>query len=213
MAHEIRNPLASIKGTAEILRDGIDRDDKKYEFAQILIREVDRLENVVRDFLRFAQPNEGVREEVQISAALSEVVKLVSQQALKSNVELRLDCRADLPLITGNFEQLKQAFLNFVLNALQVMPDGGVLTVEGEVVHPIVRISFTDTGPGIPEELQARVFNPFYTTRQEGTGLGLAITHRIIDAHGGRILLDSRPGAGSTFTVELPFNKKESSCD
>ncbi len=213
MAHEIRNPLASIKGTAEILRDGMDREDKKYEFAQILIREVDRLENVVRDFLRFAQPHEGVREEVQICAALSEVVKLVGQQALKSNVELRLDCRVDLPLITGNFEHLKQAFLNFVLNALQVMPDGGVLTAKGEVVHQIVRISFTDTGPGIPEELQARVFNPFYTTRQEGTGLGLAITHRIIDAHGGRILLDSRVGEGTTFTVELPIDKKESSCD
>ena len=134
---------------------------------------------------------------------------MTRQQALKSKVELELDCRPDLPLITGNSEHLKQAFLNFVLNALQVMPDGGRLAIKGAVERGVVRISFTDTGPGISEELQPKVFNPFYTTRQEGTGLGLAITHRIIDAHGGRILLDSRPGAGATFTVELPIDKKE----
>jgi signal transduction histidine kinase len=209
MAHEIRNPLASIKGTAEILRDGIDSNDKKYEFAQILVREVDRLENVVRDFLRFARPDEGVREEVRICEALSDVVTLTRQQALKSKVEIELDCPENLPLINGNFEHLKQAFLNFVLNALQVMPDGGRLTIKGVVDQQLLRVAFSDTGPGISEELQARVFNPFYTTRQEGTGLGLAITHRIIDAHGGRILLESSEGAGATFTVELPIYKKE----
>ncbi|MBE0500227.1 MAG: sensor histidine kinase [Desulfuromonadales bacterium] len=209
MAHEIRNPLASIKGTAEILRDGMDRRDKKYEFAQILVREVDRLENVVRDFLSFARPDGGVHEEVQISAALSDVLILTRQQALKSQVEIRYDCQTTLPLITGNFEHLKQAFLNFVLNALQVMPKGGVLTIQCEVNQRILRIAFADTGPGIPKELQERVFNPFYTTRQEGTGLGLAITHRIIDAHGGRIKLESQPGEGATFTVELPIDKRE----
>ncbi len=209
MAHEVRNPLASIKGTAEILRDGIDSSDKKYEFAQILVREVDRLENVVRDFLRFAKPDKGVLEEVRICAAMDDVIGLIRQQAIKTGVEIEVDCSETLPLISGNFEQLKQAFLNFVLNALQVMPDGGRLTIKGEVKQNFVRVGFADTGPGIPEELQGRVFNPFYTTRQEGTGLGLAITHRIIDAHGGRISLDSRPGEGATFTVELPIHKKE----
>ena len=209
MAHEVRNPLASIKGTAEILRDGIDSSDKRYEFAQILVREVDRLENVVRDFLRFAKPDKGVQEEVRICDAMNDVVGLIRQQAIKAGVEIELDCSDELPLISGNFEQLKQAFLNFVLNALQVMPDGGKLTIKGVAEQNLVRVVFADTGPGIPEELQGRVFNPFYTTRQEGTGLGLAITHRIIDAHGGKILLESRPGEGAMFTVKLPIHKKE----
>ena len=134
---------------------------------------------------------------------------MTRQQALKSKVEIELDCPENLPLITGNSEHLKQAFLNFVLNALQVMPDGGRLTIKGVVDQQLLRVAFSDTGPGISEELQARVFNPFYTTRQDGTGLGLAITHRIIDAHGGRILLESSEGAGATFTVELPIHKKE----
>ncbi len=209
MAHEVRNPLASIKGTAEILRDGIDSSDKKYEFAQILVREVDRLENVVRDFLSFARPDKGVSEEVSICAAMDDVVGLTRQQASKTGVEIVLNCSKNLPLISGNFEQLKQAFLNFVLNALQVMPNGGKLIIKGEVEQNFLRVIFTDNGPGIPEELQGRVFNPFYTTRQEGTGLGLAITHRIIDAHGGRVTLESKLGAGATFTVELPIKKKE----
>lgn len=209
MAHEVRNPLASIKGTAEILRDGIDSSDKKYEFAQILVREVDRLENVVRDFLRFARPEEGMLEEVRICEAMNDVIALTRQQALKAGVEIELNCAESLPPITGSFEQFKQAFLNFVLNALQVMPDGGRLTITGSVDQHVVRISFADTGPGIPIDLQGRVFNPFYTTRQEGTGLGLAITHRIVDAHGGRIVLDSVPGEGATFTIELPLDKKE----
>ena len=209
MAHEVRNPLASIKGTAEILRDGIDSSDKKYEFAQILVREVDRLENVVRDFLRFARPDKGVLEEVRICSAMDDVDNLTRQQALKSGVDIELDCSEMLPLISGNFEQLKQAFLNFVLNALQAMPDGGRLVIKGDVSRDHLRVVFSDTGPGIPEALQGRVFNPFYTSRQEGTGLGLAITHRIIDAHGGRILLNSKPGEGATFTVELPLYKKE----
>lgn len=209
MAHEVRNPLASIKGTAEILRDGIDSRDKKYEFAQILVREVDRLENVVRDFLRFAKPDKGVLEEVRICEAMNDVLTLVRQQAIKAGVEIDIDCSESLPLISGNFEQLKQAFLNFVLNALQVMPDGGKLTIKGDFEQNRLRVSFTDTGPGIPEDIQERVFNPFYTTRQEGTGLGLAITHRIIDAHGGRVVLNSRIGEGATFIVELPIHKKE----
>ena len=209
MAHEVRNPLASIKGTAEILRDGIDSSDKRYEFAQILVREVDRLENVVRDFLRFAKPDKGVLEEVRICEAMNDVVGLIRQQAIKTGVEIELDCSDELPLISGNFEQLKQAFLNFVLNALQVMPDGGKLTIKGDTEQGLVRVVFSDTGPGIPEALQGRVFNPFYTTRQEGTGLGLAITHRIIDAHGGKISLESRLGEGATFTVKLPIHQKE----
>jgi signal transduction histidine kinase len=204
MAHEIRNPLGAIRGTAEILHDAIAATDPHREFAQIMIREVDRLEGVVRDFLSFARPEEGRREAVDLGQALQEVLVLTRAQAQKVGVAVRVDLIPDLPLIAGNSEQLKQVFLNLVLNALQVMPEGGDLTVRGTAISDRVRLEFTDTGPGIPPEFHDRIFNPFYTTRSEGTGLGLAITHRIVTAHGGILSVRSQVGAGATFILELP---------
>lgn len=205
MAHEIRNPLGSIRGTAEILRDGTSKTDERYEFSEILVKEVDRLERVVRDFLNFARPTEKDLRSVSISEALQEVVTLTRQQAVKSHVDIRLDEAGELPMVSGDFEQYKQAFLNLVLNAIQVMPSGGTLDIACERLDGHLRITFTDSGPGIPEELQDRIFNPFYTTRNDGTGLGLAITHRIIDANGGKLSVQSRPGEGACFIVDLPL--------
>ncbi len=205
MAHEIRNPLGSIRGTAEILREGIARDDKRFEFAEILVKEVDRLEGVVRDFLNFARPTDQELKSVPVCEALQEVVTLTRQQALKSNVVINLETAAGTKQASGDFEQYKQAFLNLVLNALQVMPQGGRLDIGCQEQEDVLRVTFSDSGPGIPAELQDRIFNPFYTTRSEGTGLGLAITHRIIDGHGGKLSVDSRPGEGATFIVDLPL--------
>ena len=211
MAHEIRNPLGSIRGTAEILREGIDKDDKRFEFAEILVKEVDRLEGVVRDFLNFARPTDQQLKSVPVCEALHEVVTLARQQAIKSNVDVILETDDSKKMVAGDFEQYKQAFLNLVLNALQAMPDGGTLDIGCRKQDGKLRITFTDSGPGIPEELQDRIFNPFYTTRSEGTGLGLAITHRIIDGHGGKLFVESVPGEGATFVVELPlWTRKDS---
>ncbi len=203
MAHEIRNPLGSIRGTAEILQDGIDPQDKRYEFTRILIKEVDRLNKVVQDFLNFARPAAVERGRVDINLALQEVLDLTRQQAVKGGVVLELNAQ-QLPLVLGDHEQLKQAFLNLVLNALQAMPDGGRLEVTTRAGDRGVEVVFADTGQGVPQENLERIFNPFFTTRQEGTGLGLAITHRIIQGHGGRIDAQSRLGEGSTFTLVFP---------
>lgn len=203
MAHEIRNPLGSIRGTAEILQDGINPGDKRYEFTRILIKEVDRLNRVVEDFLRFARPAPVERGRFDVNEALREVLALTRQPALTSGVRVELTASV-LPSLPGDREQLKQAFLNLILNALQAMPDGGTLTIATELVDGQLRIRFTDTGQGIPQENLERIFNPFFTTRQEGTGLGLAITHRIIQGHGGRIEAQSRLGEGTTFTVIIP---------
>jgi len=203
MAHEIRNPLASIRGTAEILRDGIDPSDRRYEFAGILVKEVDRLNRVVQDFLDFARPAPTDKKTVDTVSILEDVLALTRQQAIKKNVEMRLEARP-IPLLAGNGEQLKQAFLNLVLNALQSMPEGGGLTVATLAENGEIRISFRDTGSGIAAENLDRIFNPFFTTRTEGTGLGLAITHRIVQGHGGRIDVESRPGEGTIFTLTFP---------
>jgi signal transduction histidine kinase len=208
MAHEIRNPLGSIRGTAEILQDGIDPADKRYEFTRILIKEVDRLNRVVEDFLRFARPAPVERGRLDVNEALREVLTLTRQPALKNGVHTELAAGA-VPPLPGDREQLKQAFLNLVLNALQAMPEGGTLTIGTETTDGQLRIRFTDTGQGIPQENLERIFNPFFTTRQEGTGLGLAITHRIVQGHGGRIEVQSVLGEGTTFIVVLPYKEFE----
>ncbi|NIQ93081.1 MAG: sensor histidine kinase, partial [Desulfuromonadales bacterium] len=130
---------------------------------------------------------------------------LTRQQAIKAGVTINLECSDRTKQVSGDFEQYKQAFLNLILNALQVMPDGGRLDIRCHEQDDKLFIRFTDSGPGIPEQLQDRIFNPFYTTRSDGTGLGLAITHRIIDGHGGRLSVESVPGEGATFIVELPL--------
>ena len=206
MAHEFRNPLGSIRGTAEILQDGIDPADPRAEFARILVKEVDRLNRVVQDFLDFARPasaEERCSECIDVNEALREILLLTQQPASKSGVDVRLDA-GGLPLLSGHREQLKQAFLNLILNALQAMPAGGSLTVTTAVEEADVRIDFADTGQGIAPADLPRIFNPFFTTRRDGTGLGLAITHRIVQGHGGRIDVASRVGEGTTITLRLP---------
>jgi signal transduction histidine kinase len=207
MAHEIRNPLGSIRGTAEILRDGIDPADRRHEFAGILIKEVDRLNRVVQDFLDFARPAPVERGQVDINEALQELLVLTRQQAVKSGVRVEL-APGELPPVPGDREQLKQAFLNLILNALQAMPAGGDLTIGTAHHNGEVRVRFADTGQGIPPESLEKIFNPFFTTRREGTGLGLAITHRIVQGHGGRIEVASRIGEGTVFTMTLPVENR-----
>jgi signal transduction histidine kinase len=204
MAHEIRNPLGSIRGTAEILQDGIDPSDKRYEFTRILIKEVDRLNKVVQDFLRFARPAPLARDRIDVNVILRELLSLTRQAALKNAVRAELSA-GDAPSVAGDGMQLRQAFLNIMLNALQAMPHGGELKISTAAVSGGVAIHFIDTGPGIPPENLDRIFNPFFTTRQEGTGLGLAITHRIMQGHGGRVEVSSRVGEGTTFTIFLPM--------
>lgn len=207
MAHEIRNPLGSIRGTAEIIREGIDPADKRYEFAGILLKEVDRLNRVVQDFLDFARPPHVEHRRININEALRDLLVLTRTQAVKRGVRVELS-PGELPQVPGDGEQLKQAFLNLMLNAMQAMPGGGKLTISTIPLEGEVQVRFADTGQGIPPESLEKIFNPFFTTRQEGTGLGLAITHRIIQGHGGRIEVSSRAGEGTTFTLVLPVVKR-----
>jgi signal transduction histidine kinase len=208
MAHEIRNPLGSIKGTAEILRDGVAPDDPKLEFADILIKEVDRLNKVLEDFLRFAQPKPVELGRFSPNKVIEEVLELTRQQAIRNRVEVEVDLAEDIE-IPGRGEQIQQALINLVLNALQVMPDGGQLKVSSTVHGNEVGIHVGDSGPGIAMEDRDRIFNPFVTTRDSGTGLGLAITQRIIQGHDGHIHLESTLGQGSSFTLCLPISMRD----
>jgi two-component system, NtrC family, sensor histidine kinase HydH len=203
MAHEIRNPLASIRGTAEILQDGVAADDPRREFGRILIRETDRLNRVVQDFLDFARPAPADHARLDLNQLVQEILNLVTFQAEKSGVRVEF-LPGSVPVIAGDGEKLKQAFLNLALNAVQAMPQGGRLGVVTEATTGRVVLSFQDTGAGIPAAELDRIFDPFFTTRRNGTGLGLAITCRIVRSHGGTIEVDSQIGRGSAFRVYLP---------
>lgn len=220
LAHEIRNPLGAIKGAAQFLsppRDDADQaGDETREFLGIIVEEVDRLNNVVSQFLDYARPWRGELQAVDLNELVRRSTQLLSPSMMvDTSVELQLVLSDDAPRVKGDAEQLHQVFLNLALNALQAMPEGGRLTVT-TATRPstrrgtgFVEVRFRDTGRGIPPAEMRNLFIPFFTTKDKGTGLGLPISQRIIENHGGVIEVRSRLGVGSTFTVVLPATAPE----
>jgi len=204
MAHEIRNPLGAIKGAVEILRDDYKPNHSKYEFIQILLKETDRLNHIVQEFLGFARPKNPELQFVDLNEAIESVLMLTAQEVRKSGVTVRKNLDPSIGKRSLDAGLLKQAFLNLILNAIQAMPQGGVLSIESGLAHNAVSVKIADTGIGISEENRKKLFSPFFTTRKNGTGLGLAITYRIIENHHGTISVESQPGKGSTFTIGIP---------
>lgn len=212
LAHEIRNPLGSIQGTAEILKDDFQPGDRKYEFLEIMVKESQRLNNVVEDFLRLARPQPVLMRECDLLQELNNVISLVSSEARRRSIAL--ECRVEsLPAIEGDSEKLRQAFLNIILNGLQAAEPGGSVIITTQHAEPETRepawveLLFADSGPGIPPPETEKIFEPFFTTKEGGTGLGLAITRKIIEGHGGKITVESKPGSGAVFHIRLPLKR------
>ncbi|MHB8707842.1 MAG: two-component system sensor histidine kinase NtrB [Desulfuromonadales bacterium] len=209
IAHEVRNPLGSIRGTAEILKEDFQPGDAKYEFFEILLKETARLNRVVEDFLRLARPRPAVISDCDVVKELENVVTLVSADARSRKVHLEIK-PISLPIILGDKEKLRQAFLNLILNGIQATPPGGRIVISVSSDHKntngddMVMVEFADTGMGIPAGEIDKVFEPFFTTKEEGTGLGLATTRKIIEKHGGRIEVESEPGHGAAFRIFFP---------
>lgn len=207
LAHEIRNPLGSIRGTAEILRDDYQPGDPKYEFIEIQIKETERLNHVVEDFLRIARPHPGEKKVCSLREELETIATLVAGDARHRGVALIFN---DVPAeasVSADGEKLRQAFLNIIINALQATPGGGRVTVTTRQVETGYEIRFQDTGSGITAADLEHIFEPFFTTKSGGTGLGLAITRKIIEAHDGELQVESTPGAGTTVVVTLPIRE------
>jgi signal transduction histidine kinase len=210
LAHEIRNPLGSIRGTAEILKDDYLPGDPKHEFIEIQIKETERLNRVVEDFLRMARPQQTEMKSCNIQNELETIVTLVSNDAKERRIKLELLPSPSGAVFRADGEKLRQAFLNIVINALQAVAPGGKVIISTELVAKGTRdatceICFRDTGPGIGPEVLQQVFEPFYTTKADGTGLGLAITRKIIESHRGTLTVESELGRGTTVTVRLPM--------
>jgi len=208
LAHEIRNPLASIRGTAEILMEDGTSAASKGEFLSILVKESDRLNRVVEDFLRMARPEPTSKEECDINAELGNIITLLSAEARNRKVNLQLQ-PSELPELLADGQKLRQAFMNIILNGIQASPAGGKVLVATRFNRESgrIEIDFSDSGPGITVEAIAKIFEPFFTTKGGGTGLGLPITKKIVEAHGGSVEVESEPGKGATFKVTLPASE------
>ena len=208
MAHEIGNPLGSIKGAAEILCDDYTEDSYKYEFAQILIQEVQRLNSAIQDFLGFGKPRALELVESDLNQLIRTAIQFITPQCTQQAISVELNLDDTLDGILMDPRKMEQAILNILFNAMAAMPEGGTLTLSTrhEVPH-FARIEIEDTGEGIPESLLDKIFEPFITTRSDGTGLGLAIVRRIIEAHRGRISVESHEGKGTRFTILIPTQK------
>ncbi len=209
LAHEIRNPLAGIKGAAQYLQSEALPEDAA-EMLQVVLDETDRLNIVVSQFLDYARPFELKRSPDHINALVSHTLTLVRAQGLPPNIEMIEELAGDLPSLPLDRARLTQVLLNLLQNALQAMPDGGTLYVNtrrsvDRNQRPALEIAVTDTGVGIAPEHMANLFVPFFTTKDQGTGLGLAICQRIVQAHGGNVDVTSSVGQGSTFVIRLPL--------
>ncbi|OGF97918.1 MAG: hypothetical protein A2Z06_03970, partial [Candidatus Glassbacteria bacterium RBG_16_58_8] len=204
MAHEIRNPLGSIKGAAEILSDHFRKGEDGYRYTEILVKEVDRLSSVIDNFIRAGAPRREQTLPIDLNELLKELLFFTERVAAKGRVTVSSQYDPHLGLIRGHPNQLRQAFMNLILNGIYAMERGGRLTIRTEKSDGGIAITFTDTGVGIPEEAMTELFKPFYTTRESGTGLGLTITKRIVEAHGGRIEISSEVGKGTAVRVTLP---------
>jgi two-component system sensor histidine kinase HydH len=206
VAHEIRNPLSSIRGFAQLFRKRFEDGSEDQRYAEVMVQEVDRLNRVIANLLDFARPQELVLREIRPREVAEHALALVRKEAEARSVRIRLEGNADPQL--ADPDQLTQALLNLMLNGLEAMDTGGELGLElgsgQEGKGWTLRIS--DTGEGIPRENLSRLFDPFFTTKKRGTGLGLAIVHRIVESHGGSILVESEPGRGTSFVLSFPGN-------
>ena len=207
VAHEIRNPLSSIKGFATYFKEKLRGSPEDSKTADIMIKEVERLNRVVRQLLDLSRPREIKKVRASVGSLIEHTLKLTEVQARKRGVVIKTQMDAGTPDVRVDPDRIKQVLLNLCLNALEAMKAGGVLTLSlGRQDKKMLQIVISDTGPGIPREEVERVFDPFYTTKTSGTGLGLAIVHRIVEAHAGEIRVTSGPGGGTTFTVLLPID-------
>jgi PAS domain S-box-containing protein len=207
LAHEIRNPLAGIKTTAQALSEELGQDASKKEYIDRIIKEIDRLNDLLRTFFSFAKPQRLDLIPCRIEEIIKEVKVLLAKEAEKARITIQEVYGDNLPSVPLDTNQMQQVFMNLFLNALEAMPAGGELTVEinrQNSQEGWIQVKVKDTGNGIAPEHLKKIFDPFFTTKSKGSGLGLAITHKIVEGHGGTIGVESALGKGSTFILSLP---------
>jgi signal transduction histidine kinase/ferredoxin len=209
VAHEINNPLGTITIYAHILLKGMDKDDPRREDIELIVNESNRAKEIVQGLLSFARETKLRPGPVNVNDLLEDVLGLVVNQSLFHNIKIRKSLFQGLPTIVADETQLKQVFLNIILNAAQAMEGHGKLSITTTPERKQIKVKILDTGPGISPEVVKNIFSPFFTTKEKGTGLGLAISYGIIERHSGKIDVETALGKGSTFIVSLPISVDE----
>jgi two-component system NtrC family sensor kinase len=215
LAHEIRNPLVAIRTFTQLLPERYDDPEFREVFQGLALKEVDRICGLINDLLNFARPSRPNIAEENLNEVVDGVARILESQAKDREVKIAREFVPDLPKVWIDREQLKQVFMNLILNAIQAMRDGGSLVIatrvsadgDGNATRPCVQVEVRDTGIGIPEENLERIFDPFFTNKDGGSGLGLSISHQIVQEHGGRILVRSKIKEGTSFFVNLPLER------
>lgn len=210
VAHEIRNPLSSIKGLAKYFAERTPAGGESHELAQVMAKEADRLNRVVSELLELVKPAHLSLQKVDLNAVITHSLHLVSQDAASREIQFRFSANSTLPAIQADPDRLTQVLLNLYLNAIHAIGRQGTITVTAsESSAGRVKITVADSGKGIaPEQLEA-IFTPYFTTKADGTGLGLAVVQNIIEQHGGTIQVTSAEGKGAVFTLWLPTQAKQ----
>jgi two-component system sensor histidine kinase HydH len=206
VAHEIRNPLSSIKGFAQFFLKNNPPGSTDHKYSEVMIQEVERLDRVISNLLDYAKPKEPVKGKTSLPDIIQRSIELIKDDAASKKIELAVEITGTIPSVQVDRDQITQVLLNIALNGLDAMGHGGKLTVRcfmaRDKKHIIIEIE--DTGHGIPKEELPRIFNPFYTTKKTGTGLGLSLAHRIVENHRGTLSVRNTSGSGTTFRITLP---------
>jgi two-component system, NtrC family, sensor histidine kinase HydH len=202
IVHEVRNPLAAIKGAVEILEDELKADSPRREFADLAKKEVERLDKLVGEFLRFARPAPLSVKPNDLNTIVESVVSLIENQAALQSVSIRKELQKDLPKISVDSEQIKQIVLNLAINSLQAMSGGGSVIFRTFEEKDFCIIEVEDSGGGIDEEILPKIFDPFFTTKEKGVGLGLSVAHKIAAQHKGSLKAANREQS-AVFRLEL----------
>ena len=206
VAHELRNPLSSVKGLTLLLKSRFKDDLSTQETADLMVEQVERLDRSISELLDYARPSQTSKSMVGVDELLAKAVMLVRSDAETQRIAVEEHFGCGSATTEGDRDKLTQLFLNLFLNAIQAMEDGGRLSVSTRCNQEEIIIEISDSGCGIPSELVEKVFEPYFTTKQDGTGLGLAMSTKIVQDHHGRMTLESREKVGTTVTVRLPVH-------
>jgi two-component system NtrC family sensor kinase len=215
LAHEIRNPLVAIRTFTQLLPERYDDAEFREGFQGLALKEVDRICGLITDLLSFARPSRPNVAEENINQVVDGIARILETEAKEKGVEIVRDFAGELPKVWIDREQMKQVFMNLILNAIQAMKEGGLIYVltrpnsKNEAGDPgqFVQVEIRDNGVGIPEENLDHIFDPFFTSKDEGSGLGLSISHQIVQEHGGYVTVESNIGTGTSFFINLPVGK------
>ncbi len=210
ISHEIRNPLGIIQSSAELLKKKVNTVDAANGIPDIIVEEAGRLNNIITDFLNFAKPQQPTLSACRVDEVIDKNLAFLATQIEENGYHVQKDYGTNLPAIMADADMLYQAFLNILINAMQAMPAGGVIQVKIALENEALQIFFADEGDGIPEDLMGKIWDPFFTTKEQGTGLGLGIVKNIVQAHDGEIKLENRSSRGSRIIVSLPVQQEVS---